>query len=66
MICDYGGVYCEVCVYVLFCNGVSVCADVFVYLVLLNVFCFLSMGVGLYSVFDGYCACSLRDIVLVV
>ena len=27
--CDYGGVYCcEVCVYVMFCNGVGVCANV--------------------------------------
>ena len=43
----YSGVYyCDVCVYVLFCkfcNGVCICADVFVYLVVLNMVCFLSL-----------------------
>ena len=66
--CDHGGGYCcEVGVYVLFRNGVSVCANVCVYLVLLNVVCFLSLGICWCTGCDGcfsFClvcdACSLR------
>ena len=57
--CDYGGVYCcEVGLYVLFCEGVWVCADA---CCISSVVCFLSLTVGLCignlcSGCDGYCA----------
>ena len=46
---DYGGVYCcQVGIYVLFCNGVWVCADV---CCVSSVVCFFNLGMCLCIVF---------------
>ena len=53
---DYGGVYCEVGVYVLFCNGIWVCADI----------CYVSsvMECGLILESVSVCVVGMMDVVL--